>query len=88
MNEGLGFDWRRREGCEGERESPFLAIFECLWGSGCAWLDVGGRFMRFLVADTKNVKAFEIYPLLDGLSQQLKEAGYLMSDDKDEVMGL
>ncbi|XP_023764949.1 pentatricopeptide repeat-containing protein At1g71490 isoform X1 [Lactuca sativa] len=55
---------------------------------GCAWLDVGGRFMRFLVADTKNVKAFEIYPLLDGLSQQLKEAGYLMSDDKDEVMGL
>lgn len=53
---------------------------------GCAWLDVGGGFMRFLVADMKNIKTVEIYGLLDGLSKQLKEAGYVISDDKDEVM--
>nr|XP_043637872.1 pentatricopeptide repeat-containing protein At1g71490 [Erigeron canadensis] len=53
---------------------------------GCAWLDVGAGFMEFLVADTKNANEIEIYGLLDGLSKQLTEAGYIMSDDKDEVM--
>ncbi|XP_071691626.1 pentatricopeptide repeat-containing protein At1g71490-like [Rutidosis leptorrhynchoides] len=53
---------------------------------GCAWLDVGDGFTEFSVADTKNVKAVEIYDMLDGLSEQLKEAGYIMSDEKDEVM--
>ncbi|KAL4559652.1 hypothetical protein LXL04_031795 [Taraxacum kok-saghyz] len=51
---------------------------------GCAWLDVGGGFMRFLVADGKNHRVCEMYAVLDGLSKQLKEAGYVMSDDIDE----
>lgn len=53
---------------------------------GCAWLDVGGGFTRFLVADTKNTKAIAMYTLLDRLSMHLKEAGYIMSQDKDEFM--
>ncbi|XP_076887513.1 pentatricopeptide repeat-containing protein At1g71490-like [Bidens hawaiensis] len=53
---------------------------------GCAWLDVGSGFTEFLAADTRNIKAVKIYNLLDGLSQQLKEAGYIMSSDKDEFM--
>ncbi|KAI3684593.1 hypothetical protein L6452_33817 [Arctium lappa] len=31
-------------------------------------------------------KAFEMYELLDGLNEQLKEAGYIMCDDEDEAM--
>ncbi|KAK1418210.1 hypothetical protein QVD17_27353 [Tagetes erecta] len=53
---------------------------------GCAWLDVGSGFTKFLAADTRNIKAVEMYNLLDGLSKQLKEAGYIMSYDKDECM--
>ncbi|MFS7922781.1 putative tetratricopeptide-like helical domain superfamily [Helianthus anomalus] len=53
---------------------------------GCAWLDVGSGFTEFLAADTRNIKAVEMYNLLDGMSEQLKEAGYVMSFDKDELM--
>ncbi|KAJ9559955.1 hypothetical protein OSB04_005115 [Centaurea solstitialis] len=53
---------------------------------GCAWVDVGGGFIQFLVADTNNNKVFELYELLDGLNEQLKEVGYIMCDDKDEAM--
>ncbi|KAJ0768974.1 putative tetratricopeptide-like helical domain superfamily [Helianthus annuus] len=53
---------------------------------GCAWLDVGSGFTEFLAADTRNIKAVEMYNLLDGMSEQLKETGYVMSFDKDELM--
>ncbi|KAL8225860.1 hypothetical protein R6Q57_018417 [Mikania cordata] len=54
---------------------------------GCAWLDVGSGFTEFLVSDTRNIKAIEMYDMLDGLGKQLKEAGYIVSCDKDELMG-
>ncbi|KAI3807092.1 hypothetical protein L1987_23014 [Smallanthus sonchifolius] len=53
---------------------------------GCAWLDLGSGFTEFLAADTRNIKSVEMYNLLDGLSKQLKEAGYSVSYDKDELM--
>ncbi|KAA8528016.1 hypothetical protein F0562_035115 [Nyssa sinensis] len=47
---------------------------------GCAWVDVGSGFSPFLVQDTSNPQAYEIYPLLGGLTKQMKEAGYVANE--------
>lgn len=54
---------------------------------GCAWLDDGAGIAPFLVGDTSNTKTEEIYPLLGGLSKQVAEDSYVMSEDGlvDEV---
>ncbi|XP_044510211.1 pentatricopeptide repeat-containing protein At1g71490-like [Mangifera indica] len=58
---------------------------------GIAWVDVGSGFSSFLVGDTSNLKAKEIYPLLDGLTGLMKDVGYsgeeLTSDD-DAIEGI
>lgn len=57
---------------------------------GCAWVDVGTGFSPFLVDDTSNANADEIYPLLEGLTMVMKEAGYISSEDfgsGDETSG-
>lgn len=48
---------------------------------GCAWVDVGNEFAPFLVGDTSNPHALEIYPLMDGLNELMKDAGYVRSED-------
>ena len=48
---------------------------------GCAWIDVGLGFLPFLVGDTSNPHAEEIYTLLDGLNELMKDVGYVASVD-------
>ncbi|KAE9612856.1 hypothetical protein Lal_00027606 [Lupinus albus] len=48
---------------------------------GCAWVDVGNEFSSFLVGDTSNSHALEIYPLMDGLNEVMKDAGYVHSEE-------
>ncbi|XAR57519.1 hypothetical protein NMG60_11025687 [Bertholletia excelsa] len=47
---------------------------------GCAWLDLGDKFSPFLVEDSSNHQSHEIYPLLDGLTEQMKDAGYIVEE--------
>lgn len=44
---------------------------------GCAWVGVGNEFSHFLVGDTSNPHAQEIYLLLDGLSNLMIDAAYV-----------
>jgi len=56
---------------------------------GCAWVDVGTGFSPFVVGDTSNLHAQEIYTLLDGLTELMKDAGYVASVDfglEDEII--
>ncbi|KAM5574911.1 pentatricopeptide repeat-containing protein [Rosa sericea] len=47
---------------------------------GCAWVDVGDGFSLFLVGDTTNQLRNEIYLLLDGLNELMKDADYIRED--------
>nr|XP_004493630.1 pentatricopeptide repeat-containing protein At1g71490-like [Cicer arietinum]XP_012569254.1 pentatricopeptide repeat-containing protein At1g71490-like [Cicer arietinum] len=47
---------------------------------GCAWVDVGSEFSSFLVGDTSNSHSGEIYPLMNGLNELKKDAGYVPSE--------
>ncbi|KAL5845803.1 hypothetical protein ACOSQ3_009327 [Xanthoceras sorbifolium] len=54
---------------------------------GCSWVDVGAGFSSFLVGDTSSLQSGEIYPVLDGLTELMKDAGYVRSEDsEDEVI--
>lgn len=44
---------------------------------GCAWVDIGAGFSQFLVGDTSNSLKNEIYLLLGGLTEQIKDIGYV-----------
>lgn len=44
---------------------------------GCAWVDVGSVFSPFVVGDTSNPYAPEIYRALDGLTELMKDASYV-----------
>lgn len=44
---------------------------------GCAWVDVGSVFSPFVVGDTSNPYAPEIYQALDGLTELMKDASYV-----------
>ncbi|KAF7837889.1 pentatricopeptide repeat-containing protein [Senna tora] len=48
---------------------------------GCAWVDVGNEFAPFLVGDTNNPRASEIYPVMDGLNELMKDAGYVRGEE-------
>ncbi|EXC31027.1 hypothetical protein L484_021329 [Morus notabilis] len=43
---------------------------------GCAWIDVGNGFFPFLVGDTSIPHVHDIYSLLDGLVEVMKDYGY------------
>ncbi|XP_050377135.1 pentatricopeptide repeat-containing protein At1g71490 [Argentina anserina] len=47
---------------------------------GSSWVDVGDGFSLFLVGDTSNQLRKEIYILLDGLSELMKDADYIRQD--------
>ncbi|XP_017980717.1 PREDICTED: pentatricopeptide repeat-containing protein At1g71490 [Theobroma cacao] len=44
---------------------------------GCAWVDVGSVFSPFVVGNTSNPYAQEIYQVLDGMTELMKDAGYV-----------
>ncbi|XP_057450121.1 pentatricopeptide repeat-containing protein At1g71490 [Lotus japonicus] len=48
---------------------------------GCASVDDGSELSPFLVGDTSNLHAGEIYPLMDGLNELRKDAGYKRSEE-------
>ncbi|CAK9148089.1 unnamed protein product [Ilex paraguariensis] len=55
---------------------------------GYAWVDVGAGFIPFLVGDMSNSQAIKIYHLLEGLAEEMKDAGYAACDEfelEDEV---
>ncbi|WVZ09773.1 hypothetical protein V8G54_014303 [Vigna mungo] len=41
---------------------------------GCTWVDIGTEFSLFLAGDTSNPHSYEIYPLMDGLNELMKDA--------------
>lgn len=57
--------------------------FDVQKGPGCAWVDIGKGFSSFSVEDTSNPQSDEVYPLLGGLSEQMKDAGYVVAKDID-----
>ncbi|KAK7307930.1 hypothetical protein VNO77_41424 [Canavalia gladiata] len=48
---------------------------------GCAWVDIGSEFSPFSVGDTSNPHASDIYHLMDGLNELMKDAGYVRSEE-------
>ncbi|TQD96586.1 hypothetical protein C1H46_017836 [Malus baccata] len=48
---------------------------------GCAWVDVGDGFSPFLVGDTTNRLRDEIYLLLDGLTELMKDTDFVVNGD-------
>lgn len=48
---------------------------------GCAWVDVGDGFSLFLVGDTTNELRNDIYLLLDGLTELMKDADSVVNED-------
>ncbi|KAH9611012.1 hypothetical protein KSS87_013243 [Heliosperma pusillum] len=47
---------------------------------GCAWVDIGSGFEPFLVGDGSSEVSHEIYSVLDGLTEQMKDVGYAPDD--------
>lgn len=47
---------------------------------GCAWVDIGSGFSPFLVEDTSNSQTNEIYRLLWGLTEQIKDISYVAQE--------
>ncbi|KAK6916164.1 E motif [Dillenia turbinata] len=48
---------------------------------GYAWVDLGTGFSPFLVEDTSNPEVLGVYPLMNGLTKIMKEAGYVPTED-------
>ncbi|XP_015886020.2 pentatricopeptide repeat-containing protein At1g71490 isoform X1 [Ziziphus jujuba] len=44
---------------------------------GCAWVDAGNGLSPFLVGDTSHTYRDDVYPLLDGLTELMKDDGYV-----------
>lgn len=54
---------------------------------GCSWVDVGSGFSSFSAGDTSNNMSAEIYPVLDGLNELMKDTSYVHSEDsEDEII--
>ncbi|KAL2232279.1 UNVERIFIED_CONTAM: Pentatricopeptide repeat-containing protein [Sesamum indicum] len=51
---------------------------------GCAWVDMGAGFSRFLVEDTSKGQTDEIYLLLGGLTKQMKATDSVASEAEEE----
>ncbi|CAN6475636.1 unnamed protein product [Victoria cruziana] len=57
---------------------------------GCTWIELDNKFHPFLVGDRTKTQAQEIYSMLEGLTIQMKDAGYVANwncdwDDSDLV---
>lgn len=55
---------------------------------GCAWLDVGSCFSPFVADDTSSPHADEIYPLMEGLSDVMKDAGHIDCEDMNAEVAI
>ncbi|OMP04051.1 hypothetical protein COLO4_09993 [Corchorus olitorius] len=47
---------------------------------GCAWVDIGSGFSPFVVGDTAHPYAQEVYQVLDGLTELMKDFGWVAWD--------
>ncbi|XP_057968015.1 pentatricopeptide repeat-containing protein At1g71490 [Malania oleifera] len=68
----------------------FMRSFGVRKTPGCAWIDAGSESHSFLVGDTSNPDAHKIYPLLEGLTDLMKDNGYIAagafsSDECEEL---
>ncbi|XP_015580169.2 pentatricopeptide repeat-containing protein At1g71490 [Ricinus communis] len=52
---------------------------------GCAWVDVGSGFFPFLVDDTSKPHVNKLYPLLEGLTELMKDAEYVGKENVGSV---
>ncbi|PIN00697.1 hypothetical protein CDL12_26805 [Handroanthus impetiginosus] len=50
---------------------------------GCAWVDIGTGFSPFVVEDTSNSQADEIYVLLEGLNKQMKDVDNIAGENSE-----
>lgn len=48
---------------------------------GCAWLDAGSVVSPFVADDASSPHAREVYPLMEGLSDVMKDAGHIDYED-------
>ncbi|KAK8941507.1 Pentatricopeptide repeat-containing protein [Platanthera guangdongensis] len=48
---------------------------------GCAWADLGNGFKPFLVGDRSSPLSPDIYGVLEGLTEQMSDAGYTISEE-------
>lgn len=56
---------------------------------GCTWVDVGSGFSPFVVGDTSKHNSNDLYELLEGLTDLMKDAGYVAGENfssEDEVL--
>ncbi|KAJ6762203.1 PENTATRICOPEPTIDE REPEAT-CONTAINING PROTEIN [Salix koriyanagi] len=56
---------------------------------GCTWVDVGTGFSPFVVGDTSKDNSNDLYILLEGLTDLMKDAGYVAGENfssEDEVL--
>lgn len=61
----------------------FMRDFGVRKAPGCAWVDTGAGFTPFVVEDTANPRVREINSVLEGLSELIKDAGYISTEDFD-----
>lgn len=59
------------------RVRTFMRDLGLLKPPGCAWVDIGSGFKPFLVGDSTMEQSHEIYPILEGLTELMKDAGYV-----------
>ncbi|XP_021749373.1 pentatricopeptide repeat-containing protein At1g71490-like [Chenopodium quinoa] len=58
------------------RVRTYMRDLGLLKSPGCAWVDLGSGFEPFLVGDSSMELSHEIYPILEGLTENMKDAGY------------
>lgn len=59
------------------RVRTFMRDLGLLKPPGCAWVDIGSGFEPFLVGDPSMELSHDIFPLLEGLTENMKDAGYV-----------
>lgn len=59
------------------RVRTYMRDLGLLKSPGCAWVDLGSGFEPFLVGDSSMELSHEIYPILEGLTENMKDAGYV-----------
>ncbi|KAL9141353.1 hypothetical protein ABFS82_14G097200 [Erythranthe guttata] len=55
---------------------------------GCAWIDIGAGFSPFLVEDSSNEQADEIFVLLVGLSKHMKDIDCVACENPEALFAL
>ncbi|KAJ4842124.1 hypothetical protein Tsubulata_022090, partial [Turnera subulata] len=57
-------------------EKTYTSLISVQKSAGCAWIYVGSGFVRFLAGDMSKANTSEIYLLVDGLTEQMKDSHF------------